>query len=79
MSGAHVVVVDDEPDLRAVVARYLLKHGFSVSEAEGGAGRRALMAERAVDLVVLDVNMPGRTGCRSRAICARGARWASSC
>lgn len=62
MSGAHVVVVDDEPELRAVVARYLIKHGFAVSEAESGASLRALMGERAVDLVVLDINMPGEDG-----------------
>lgn len=58
----HIVVVDDEADLRSVVARYLIKHGYSVSEAEGGARLRAIMAERPVDLVLLDINMPGENG-----------------
>jgi two-component system phosphate regulon response regulator OmpR len=58
----HIVVVDDEEDLRSVVARYLVKNGYSVSEAEGGPALRALMAERPVDLVLLDINMPGEDG-----------------
>ncbi len=58
----HVVVVDDEPDLREGVATYLRRHGFAVSEAESGEALRALMAERAVDLVILDINMPGEDG-----------------
>ncbi|HZF41982.1 MAG TPA: response regulator [Sphingomonadaceae bacterium] len=58
----HIAVVDDEEDLRSVVARYLVKQGYDVSEAEGGAALRALLAERPVDLVVLDVNMPGEDG-----------------
>ena len=61
-STQHIVIVDDEPDLREGVATYLRGHGFAVSEAEGGEALRALMAERAVDLVVLDVNMPGEDG-----------------
>lgn len=59
---AHVAVVDDEEDIRSVVARYLIKHGYDVSQAADGAALRALMAERPVDLIVLDVNMPGEDG-----------------
>jgi two-component system phosphate regulon response regulator OmpR len=62
MSNAHIVVVDDEEDLRTIVARYLLKHGYDVSEADGGAQLRAILSERTVDLVVLDINMPGEDG-----------------
>jgi DNA-binding response OmpR family regulator len=61
-ANAHIVVVDDEPDLRAMVQGYLLRHGFAVSQASGGAELRALMAERPVDLAILDVNMPGEDG-----------------
>lgn len=61
-ASPHVAVVDDEEDIRAVVARYLLKHGYDVTQAADGAALRALMAERPVDLVVLDVNMPGEDG-----------------
>lgn len=58
----HIVVVDDEEDLRSVVARYLVKNGYHVSEAEGGEALRAIMAERPVDLVLLDINMPREDG-----------------
>lgn len=59
---AHIVVVDDEPDLRAAVQEYLLDRGYAVSSADGGRSLRALMAERPVDLVVLDINMPEEDG-----------------
>lgn len=63
MSGnMHIVVVDDEPMVRDTVQEYLLRNGFAVSQVEDGAGLRALMTERAVDLVILDVNMPGENG-----------------
>lgn len=61
-ASAHIVVVDDEPDLREGVSEYLLDHGYAVSQAGSGAALRALMAERAVDLVVLDIGMPGEDG-----------------
>ena len=60
--SAHIVVVDDEPDLRRLVQSYLSRHGFAVSEAEGGESLRELMAHRPVDLAILDINMPGEDG-----------------
>ncbi|MCP5905012.1 response regulator, partial [Klebsiella pneumoniae] len=62
MSGAHIVVVDDEADLRDPVADYLRADGFTVSTAGSGSELDALMRERPVDLVILDVNMPGEDG-----------------
>jgi two-component system phosphate regulon response regulator OmpR len=62
MGSAHIVVVDDEPDLRHLVQTYLTKHGLAVSVASGGEELWALMAERPVDLAILDVNMPGEDG-----------------
>lgn len=62
MSHAHIVVVDDEPDLRDMVREYLLKQGYAVSEADGGEALWALLAERPVDLAILDINMPGEDG-----------------
>jgi two-component system phosphate regulon response regulator OmpR len=62
MTGAHIAVVDDDADVRETVRDYLLRQGFAVSAVDGGAALRALMAERAVDLVVLDVTMPGEDG-----------------
>lgn len=58
----HIVVVDDEEDLREPVVAYLREQGFDAVEAGGGAALDAVMAARAVDLVVLDVSMPEEDG-----------------
>lgn len=62
VAGAHIVVVDDEAIVRETVQDYLTRNGFAVSAVEGGASLDQLMAERAVDLVLLDINMPGEDG-----------------
>jgi two-component system, OmpR family, phosphate regulon response regulator OmpR len=60
---AHVLVVDDEPDIRASIAEYLGVHDFDVSTADGGAAaRRIIDGRKPVDLVILDVRMPGEDG-----------------
>lgn len=61
-TAKHIVVVDDEEALREVVQEYLLQHGFAVSQADSGEALRCIMGERPVDLVVLDINMPGEDG-----------------
>jgi two-component system, LytTR family, response regulator len=58
----HVVVVDDEEDLREPVVEYLRENGINASDAGGGAALDAIMAERPVSLVVLDVSMPEEDG-----------------
>src|SRR3546814_5239332 len=55
----HVVVVDDERDIRETVAEYLELNGYKVSKAEGGAALRRIVEQGRVDLAVLDVTMPG--------------------
>jgi two-component system phosphate regulon response regulator OmpR len=59
---AHVVVVDDDEDVRSTVSEYLRRNGLSVSEADGGAALREIMGQRPIDLAVLDINMPGDDG-----------------
>lgn len=61
-SSAHIVVVDDEAIVRETVQDYLTRQGLAVTAVDGGAALDALMAERAVDLVLLDINMPGENG-----------------
>jgi len=60
--AAHIVVVDDDPDVRETVAEYLRRNGFSVSEADSGAQLREVMTSRPIDLALLDINMPGEDG-----------------
>ena len=60
--AAHIVVVDDDADVRETVAEYLRRNGFSVSEADGGDALREVMRSRPIDLALLDINMPGDDG-----------------
>jgi len=59
---AEILVVDDELDLREVVAEYLARHGFHVRTAMDGEGMAARLQEKSADLVILDINMPGEDG-----------------
>jgi len=58
----HIVVVDDEKDVRETFGEYLAGRGYDVSLAESGAALRARIAEKPVDLVLLDLNLPGEDG-----------------
>lgn len=58
----HILVVDDEEELRELVRDYLVQHGFAVSMASGGPAMREILASRPVHVVVLDLNMPGEDG-----------------
>ncbi|MFC3694125.1 response regulator [Chenggangzhangella methanolivorans] len=58
----HIAVVDDHRDIRDLVSKYLAQHGYRVSQAESAPAFRRLAEKTAVDLVVLDVMMPGEDG-----------------
>jgi diguanylate cyclase (GGDEF)-like protein len=60
--SAHLLIVDDDPLLRGMSARTLGHAGFAVSEASSGDEALAGIAERAFDLILLDVVMPGLDG-----------------
>lgn len=63
MSGsAKILVVDDDPDLRWMVNKYLSKHDFSVTLAEDGEKMRAALDRETFDLAILDINLPGEDG-----------------
>jgi len=59
---AHILIVDDEKDIREPLARYLAKHGFRTSLAADGQALNAVLAGSHIDLIVLDVMMPGEDG-----------------
>ncbi len=61
-STPHILVVDDHRDIRDLLAKYLGKHGLRVTAAEGGAAMRRVLKTSAIDLVVLDIMMPGEDG-----------------
>ncbi len=67
MTGATVLVVDDEPQILRAVERALTARGYDVHTATDGRGAVGAVAEREPDLVVLDLNLPhmdGLTACR---------------
>lgn len=57
-----LLVVDDEPELRGLLAEYFTRHGFVVRTADGAAQARELIAAARPQLAVLDINMPGENG-----------------
>jgi two-component system OmpR family response regulator len=58
----HILVVDDHRDIRDLIGRYLLKNGMRVTTAENAASARKALKAAVVDLVVLDIMMPGEDG-----------------
>jgi CheY-like chemotaxis protein len=61
--AATVLLVDDEPDLRAVVAYVLAEEGYHVLVADGAEGALALLRSPAsIDLLFTDIAMPGTDG-----------------
>lgn len=60
--GPHILVVDDDRRVRDLLRRYLTDEGFRVSVAEDGETMRRRIAESAVDLVFLDLILPGDDG-----------------
>ena len=62
LSGRHIAVVDDDPEMRRVIDEYLTLNGFRVSPCDGGRALRALLLDQPVDLIVLDLHMPEEDG-----------------
>jgi two-component system phosphate regulon response regulator OmpR len=58
----HLLIVDDDARLRAVLRRYLERNDFTVTEAADAVDARAQLALFAFDLIVMDVMMPGESG-----------------
>jgi two-component system OmpR family response regulator len=64
----HILIVDDDEEIRDLLGQYLEKHGFKVSTAASGRQMRAVLAAAAIDMIVLDLMLPGEDGlalCRS--------------
>lgn len=61
-TAEHLLVVDDDPQLRDLLARYLGEQGFRVSAVADGAAMDTLLAREQPDLVILDLMLPGEDG-----------------
>ena len=59
---AKLLVVDDDPEIRELTEAYLTQQGFDVHCVDSGQAMDAYLSEHAVDLIVLDLMLPGEHG-----------------
>ena len=63
MDGSrHILVVDDDKELRALLSDFLARSGYRVSVAQNGAAMIQTLSAARIDLVILDIMMPGEDG-----------------
>ena len=62
MTTAHILVVDDEPDIRGLLKEILEDEGFEVTIAENAERAREARRQRRPDLILLDIMMPDMDG-----------------
>src|SRR5262249_27853622 len=60
--NGHILVVDDQREICDVVQEYLTGEGYRVSTAHDGSGMRRTLGQSQVDLVILDLMLPGEDG-----------------
>lgn len=77
--AAHLLVVDDDTRIRALLNRYLTENGFRVTVAADGAEAQRKLAGLDFDLIIMDVMMPGESASTSPADCGRSRTFRSSC
>ena len=58
----HLLIVDDDREIRDLVSRFLVKHGYRVATAADARTMEAALAASGVDLVILDLMLPGKSG-----------------
>jgi len=60
--NGHILIVDDQREICDLVQEYLSGEGYRVSTAQDGVGMRKVMGQSPVDLVILDLMLPGEDG-----------------
>ena len=58
----HILVVDDDREIRVLLSKFLAKHGYAVTTMADGRDLGATATTRAIDLVILDLMLPGEDG-----------------
>jgi two-component system OmpR family response regulator len=61
-NSPHILIVDDHREIRELVSRALVKEGFRTSVAADGRAMRKVMADAHIDLIILDLMLPGEDG-----------------
>lgn len=59
---AHILAVDDNPEIREIIEILLTGEGFAVDQAGNGTQALAMLKEKHYDLIILDIMMPGMNG-----------------
>ena len=62
LSNYHILIVEDDAVTRARIAAYFETENYRVSQSEDGEGVNRLIAESTIDVVLLDINLPGKDG-----------------
>jgi two-component system OmpR family response regulator len=61
-AASHVLIVDDDPDMRSMLAEYLEGENFTVSAVADGQAMDSVLREKPVDLIILDMKLGGEDG-----------------
>lgn len=61
-NAQHILIVDDDLDIRQLISRFLEQHEFRTRTAKNGDEMHALLEKNQFDLIILDVMMPGQDG-----------------
>ena len=68
VKSPHILIVDDDREIRDLLSRFLKKHGYRVDAAADGRAMFKALEDARIDLVVLDLMLPGEDGL---ALCRR--------
>jgi two-component system OmpR family response regulator len=58
----HLLIVDDDREIRDLVSRFFVRHGYKVAAAADAGAMDAALATSRIDLIILDLMLPGRSG-----------------
>lgn len=61
-NDGHILIVDDDAQIRQLAGKFLREHGYRVTAARDGREMRQALATASIDLVILDVMLPGGNG-----------------
>ncbi len=59
---SHLLLVDDDREIRDLVVRFFEKHGYMMTTAKDGREMRQALADWRIDLIILDLMLPGEDG-----------------
>ena len=60
--SSHILIVEDDREIRTMVTRFLQKHGFRVSAADCARAMDKILSAARIDLMILDIMLPGEDG-----------------